>query len=134
MYVKYVNGGLYKLEIYWIFVNLVVIMGWKLNCCGLLWFVNDGIGIGCVVFIYLFIVYVEFVVVFVMLLFEVVILVVIGVFYVIVFILLVGFVFVVYSWVMCSDLVSFCGCSFIVFLVFSLCVLLSFIGMIVCLF
>ena len=114
-------------------MNLDAIMGRKSNCCGLSWFVNDGIGIGCAVFTYLLIAYAEFVVVFVMLLPEVVTSAAIGVFHAIAFTLLAGLALVAHSRAMCSDPVSLCGCSFTVSPVFSLCASLSFICMTACL-
>lgn len=84
-------------------MNLAAIMGRKSNCCGLSWFVNDGVGIGCAIFTYLLIAYAEFVVVFVMLLPEVVTSAAIGVFHAIAFTLLAGLALVAHSRAMCSD-------------------------------
>ena len=88
-------------------------MGRKSNCCGLSWFVNDGVGIGCAIFTYLLIAYAEFVVVFVMLLPEVVTAAGFGWFHAIAFTMLACLALVAHSRAMCSDPVSDCFCSLV---------------------
>lgn len=88
-------------------------MGRKSNCCGLSWFVNDGVGIGCAVFTYLLIAYAEFVVVFVMLLPEVVTATGFAWFHAVFFTLLACLALVAHSRAMCSDPVSVRVCNFI---------------------
>ncbi|KAJ7337055.1 Palmitoyltransferase zdhhc7 [Desmophyllum pertusum] len=78
-------------------------MGRKTNCCGLSWFINDGVGIGCAVFTYLLIGYAEFVVVFVMLLPEIVTAAAFGWFHAIAFTLLSCLALVAHSRAMCSN-------------------------------
>ena len=87
-------------------------MGRKSNCCGLSWFVNDGVGIGCAVFTYLLIAYAEFVVVFVMLLPEVVTATGFAWFHAVAFTLLACLALVAHSRAMCSDPVSVRSCHF----------------------
>lgn len=86
-------------------------MGRKTNCCGLSWFINDGVGIGCAVFTYLLIGYAEFVVVFVMLLPEIVTAAAFGWFHAIAFTLLSCLALVAHSRAMCSNPVSVCFCG-----------------------
>ena len=90
-------------------------MGRKSNCCGLSWFVNDGVGIGCAVFTYLLIAYAEFVVVFVMLLPEMMTATGFACLHAVAFTLLACLALVAHSRAMCSDPVSVCFCNFIMY-------------------